>query len=78
VLRDIAFRKLRLAEVQHWLDHLSLRSPCYQEFTELTSLPPRRRSGVLRYLSRNGFAYREQANAAYNSAVFEANRKFRL
>ena len=35
VLRGIAFRKLRLAEVDPWLDHLSSCSPCYQEFTEL-------------------------------------------
>ena len=35
VLRGIAFRKLRLAEVDHWLEHLSSCSPCYQEFTEL-------------------------------------------
>ena len=37
VLRGIAFRKLRLAEVDQWLDHLSSCSPCYQEFTELRS-----------------------------------------
>jgi hypothetical protein len=35
VLRSIAFRKLRLAEVQQWLDHLSSCSPCYREFTAL-------------------------------------------
>jgi len=35
VLKGIAFHKLRLAEVQQWLDHLSACSPCYQEFTEL-------------------------------------------
>ena len=35
VLRGIAFRKLRLAEVDRWLDHLSSCSPCYQEFTDL-------------------------------------------
>ena len=35
VLRGIAFRKLRLAEVEPWLDHLSSCSPCFQEFTEL-------------------------------------------
>jgi hypothetical protein len=35
VLRGIAFRKLRLAEVDKWLDHLGSCSPCYQEFTEL-------------------------------------------
>ena len=35
VLRGIAFRELRLAEIQQWLGHLSSCSPCYQEFTEL-------------------------------------------
>ena len=35
VLRGIAFRKLRLAEVDQWLGHLSSCSPCFQEFTEL-------------------------------------------
>jgi hypothetical protein len=35
VLRGIAFRKLRVAEVDQWLAHLSSCSPCYQEFTEL-------------------------------------------
>jgi hypothetical protein len=35
VLRGIAFRKLRLVEVDQWLDHLSSCSPCYQEFAEL-------------------------------------------
>ena len=35
VLRGIALRKLRLGEVDQWLDHLSSCSPCYQEFTEL-------------------------------------------
>ena len=39
VLRDIAFRKLRLAEVHEWLDHLGTCSPCYREFTELLSGP---------------------------------------
>ena len=35
VLRGIAFRKLRLAEVEPWLEHLGSCSPCFQEFTEL-------------------------------------------
>ena len=35
VLRGIAFRKLKLSEVEPWLDHLSSCSPCFQEFTEL-------------------------------------------
>ena len=48
VLKGIAFHKLRLAEVQQWLDHLSACSPCYQEFTELRkqSLTQRRRLQV--------------------------------
>jgi len=43
VLRGIAFRKLRLAEVDQWLDHLSSCSPCYQEFTQLRSQAASRR-----------------------------------
>ena len=35
VLRGIAFRKLRLAEIEPWLKHLGSCSPCFQEFTEL-------------------------------------------
>jgi len=35
VLRGIAFRKLRLAQVEQWLDHLSSCSPCFHEFAEL-------------------------------------------
>ncbi len=35
VLRGIAFRKLRLAEVEPWLEHLGSCSPCFHEFTEL-------------------------------------------
>ena len=35
VLTGIAFRKLRLAEVEPWLEHLGSCSPCFQEFTEL-------------------------------------------
>src|SRR5208337_3805191 len=35
VLSGVAFRKLRLAEVEPWLEHLSSCSPCFQEFTEL-------------------------------------------
>jgi hypothetical protein len=33
VLRDIAYRKLGLAEVQQWLQHLGACSPCFQEFS---------------------------------------------
>ena len=35
ILRGIAFHKLRLAEVEQWLNHLSSCSPCFQEFTEM-------------------------------------------
>src|SRR5271157_6474847 len=35
VLRGIAFRKLRLAEVEPWLEHLGSCSPCFQEFIQL-------------------------------------------
>ena len=34
ILRDIAFRKLGLAEVQQWLQHLGACSPCFQEFSD--------------------------------------------
>jgi len=34
VLRSIAFRKLRLADAEPWLKHLSSCSPCFQEFSE--------------------------------------------
>ena len=33
VLRDIAFRKLGLAEVKRWLQHLGACSPCFEEFS---------------------------------------------
>src|SRR5271157_950614 len=48
VLRGIAFRKLRLADVEPWLEHLSSCSPCFQEFTELRkeSASHRRRTQV--------------------------------
>jgi hypothetical protein len=35
VLRDLAFRTLRIAEVEPWLQHLSACSPCFQEFSNL-------------------------------------------
>jgi hypothetical protein len=35
VLRGVAFRKLRLAEVEPWLEHLGSCSPCFHDFTEL-------------------------------------------
>jgi hypothetical protein len=34
VLRSIAFRKLRLADAEPWLKHLSSCSPCFQEFSD--------------------------------------------
>lgn len=43
VLRGIASHKLRLADVQQWLDHLSACSPCYQDFTELRKQSPSQR-----------------------------------
>jgi hypothetical protein len=33
ILKGIAFRKLRLAEVEQWMDHLGSCSPCYRDFT---------------------------------------------
>jgi hypothetical protein len=48
VLRGIAFRKLRLSEVDRWLEHLSSCSPCFQEFSELRNIAAsqRRRTQV--------------------------------
>ena len=34
VLRSVAYRKLRLADAEPWLKHLSSCSPCFQEFSE--------------------------------------------
>ena len=34
VLRGIASRKLRLADAEPWLEHLSSCSPCFQEFSD--------------------------------------------
>jgi hypothetical protein len=33
ILRGIAFRKLRLADVEQWMDHLGTCTPCYRDFT---------------------------------------------
>lgn len=43
VLTGIAFRKLRLAEVEPWLEHLGSCSPCFHEFTELRKKATSRR-----------------------------------
>ena len=43
VLEGIACRKLRLADVEHWLDHLSSCSACFQQFTRLQTEAARRR-----------------------------------
>jgi hypothetical protein len=43
VLTGIAFRTLRLAEVEPWLEHLGSCSPCFQEFTELRKKAASRR-----------------------------------
>jgi hypothetical protein len=34
VLRSVAFRKLRLADAERWLKHLSSCSACFQEFSD--------------------------------------------
>jgi len=34
VLRSVAYRKLRLADAEPWLKHLSSCSPCFQEFSD--------------------------------------------
>jgi hypothetical protein len=51
VLRGIAFRKLRLAEVEPWLEHLSSCSPCFQEFTELRKQAASQRRGTQAWLA---------------------------
>ena len=43
VLRGIAFRKLRLAEADRWLQHLSTCSPCFQQFKEFRKEAERQR-----------------------------------
>ena len=45
LLRGIAFRELRLAEVHEWLDHLGSCSPCFREFTELREQAARSSNG---------------------------------
>jgi hypothetical protein len=51
VLRGIAFRKLRLAEVEPWLEHLGSCSPCFQEFTELRKQAARQRNRTQAWLA---------------------------
>src|SRR5271157_5772231 len=51
VLRGIAFRKLRLAEVEPWLEHLGSCSPCFQEFTELRKQATNRRRRTQAWLA---------------------------
>ena len=51
VLRGIAFRKLRLAEVEPWLEHLGSCSPCFQEFTELRKQATTRRRRTQAWLA---------------------------
>ena len=43
VLEGIARRKLRLADVEHWLDHLSSCSACFQQFSRLQKEAVRQR-----------------------------------
>ncbi len=51
VLTGIAFRKLRLAEVEPWLEHLGSCSPCFQEFTELRKQATTRRRRTQAWLA---------------------------
>ena len=55
VLRGIAFRKLRLAEVERWLQHLSTCSPCFQQFKEFRKDAERLR-GRRRWTAAGGTA----------------------
>src|SRR5271166_3896541 len=51
VLTGIAFRKLCLAEVEPWLEHLGSCSPCFQEFTELCKQATTRRRRTQAWLA---------------------------
>ena len=51
VLTGIAFRKLRLADVEPWLEHLGSCSPCFQEFTELRKKATSRRRRTQAWLA---------------------------
>src|SRR5208337_5669898 len=51
VLTGIAFRQLRLAEVEPWLEHLGSCSPCFQEFTELRKKATTRRRRTQAWLA---------------------------
>ena len=51
VLTGIAFRKLRLAEIEPWLEHLGSCSPCFQEFTELRKKATSRRRRTQAWLA---------------------------
>ena len=33
IVKGLAFRKLRLADVEQWMDHLGTCSSCYRDFT---------------------------------------------
>jgi hypothetical protein len=47
VLKDIASRKIPLAQAEQWLDHATSCSPCYQEFTQFREAYQRRRNLTL-------------------------------
>ena len=51
ILRGIALRKLQLAEVEPWLEHLGSCSPCFQEFTELRKQAASRRRRTQAWLA---------------------------
>lgn len=51
MLRGIAFHKVPLAEADHWLDHFSSCSPCFQEFTLIRKQVVDRRRGTQKWLA---------------------------
>ena len=51
VLRGIASRKLRLADAEPWLEHLSSCSPCFQEFSDFRKVAAGQRRRKYAFLS---------------------------
>lgn len=54
VLRGMAFRKLRLVEVERWLEHLSACSPCFLQFREFQEEAKRQRRRRKMWIASGG------------------------
>ncbi len=54
VLRGIAFRELRLAEVERWLQHLSTCSPCFKQFRGFQEEAKRQRRRRMTWIATGG------------------------